>query len=281
MIYKMRKRSAVSNVVASIMILGIMTSILGMIFTTYIPAWAQSIQYNHLSLVSRNFIDLKSNIDVQIVRDDVGVTMSSTISLGDDGGPVMGVGRNSGSLTFSSDNMPSSVFNKTKSTESYGKGRGMVMYASNNDRVDNKEYIFEHDAIIIEQGGLSTMKVEPNIYLTNTSGNIYLSYTATTFTGESASLSGTKSVVVSTTLISTQTIVYYNGGANGIKHVSLNLTTSHVEVWDLYFQDLCERSGLGALDYKITSGTNWIRLDIDDVYSLTATSAVVELRFLD
>jgi hypothetical protein len=277
----MRQKTAVSNVVASIMILGIMTSILGMIFTTYIPAWAQSIQYNHLSMVSRNFIDLKSNIDVQIVRDDVGVSMSSTITLGDDGGPVMGVGRNSGTLTFSSDNMPSDVFNATAASQSFGKGRGMISYASNNDRVDNKKYIYEHDAIIIEQGGLSTMKVEPNIYLTNSSGNIYLSYTTATFTGESASVSGTRSVVVITTMISTQTIVYYSGGANGIRHISLNLTTQYVEVWDLYFDALCERSGLGPLDHTITTGTNWIRMDIYDVYSLTATSAVVEVKFID
>lgn len=283
MIRAMRQRSAVSNVVASIMILGIMTSILGMIFTTYIPAWAQTVQYNHLSLVSRNFIDLKSNIDVQIVRDDVGVSMSTPISLGDDGGPVMGVGKNSGFLTFTGENLPSKLLNTTKTTESYGNGRGLVTYESNNDRIDNKKYCFEHDAIIIEQGTLSTMKVEPNLFLTKTGSNIYFSYTAITFTGESSSMSGTKSVIATTTLISTQTMVYYHGGVNGITDVSLNLTTQHVEVWNLYFNDLCQnRTGLiRNTDYVLTSGTNWIQLDIKGVYSLTATSAVVEMRFLD
>ena len=282
-------RKGVSNVIASIMILGIMTSILGMIFTTYVPAMAASIQYAHMSQVNRDLLDLKSNIDVQIVRGDVGVTMSSVITLGDSGGPFLGVGSNTGGLTFSSANTPANMYNRTTPTESYAQGSGMISYNSNNDRIVNKNYFFEHDAMIVEQGNKDTavMAIKPNIYLSKSGSNIDLSYTAISLVGDSVSRSGTQTIGVTSTLISTQTLNYYYGQRNGIKDVSLNLSTTHTDVWFHYFNDtLCNKTRTGLVkntDFKITIdiNSNWIRLDIYKVYSLMATSAIVQLDFKD
>jgi hypothetical protein len=270
----------VSNVIASIMILAIMMSLLGMIFVTYVPAWGESIQYAHMNTVGKEFIDLKNHLDVMVVRGDVDVSMSSSLTLGDEGGPVLGVGSNTGDVAFSQDTPTMDIFN-TSSSESYAKGRGGLGYFSNNDRISNKNYYFEHDAIIVSQDTHDYMKAKPNIFLSNSSGQITVSYAAISFTGESRSLSGTKTIIMTTTLISSQTMEYYHGSRNGIQNVTFSLTTDHVEVWNLYFKDLFNASGLKSQDFKIVKGTNFIHVDIYNVYRLVATSAVIDIKFTD
>jgi hypothetical protein len=277
----MIKIDGVSNVVASIMVLGIMTSLLGMIFTTYVPAMAESTQYDHSTQITEDFINFKNQVDVLIVRNDLRVSMATTTTLGDKGGPVMAVGHNSGTLSFYPDDPTSAIFNASDPTEDYARGRGTLVYRSSYDRIADKDLYFEHDAIIIEQEGNSVMKVSPNIFLKKSGSNIVLSYTTTSFAGEAVSLSGTKTVSVTSTLISSQRNTYYYGGSNGIEHVELKLTTKFVDLWVLYFQDLVEAGELTVGDYTITSGADWASLVVNDVYRLTSTSAVIEIGISD
>lgn len=276
-----KRIDGVSNVVASIMVLGIMTSLLGMVFATYVPAMAESTQYEHSTKITEDFIVFKNQVDVLIVRNDLEVSMASTLTLGDKGGPVMAVGHNSGSLSFYPDDSPSSIYNATKPSENYARGRGTLVFQSNYDRIANKDFYFEHDALIIEQEGNSVMKVSPNIFLKKSGSNIILSYTTTSFTGEAVSLSGTKTVSITSTLISSQRNTYYYGGNNGIRDVELNLTTRFVDIWVLYFEDLVEARELDAADYDIKSGSNWVSLVVNDVYRLSSTSAVIEIGISD
>ena len=262
------------------MVLGIMTSLLGMIFTTYVPAMAESIQYDHQSMIMEDFVNFKNQIDVMVVRNDLEVSMSTTMTLGDKGGPLLSVGHNSGTFIFYPMDTPSAIRNAT-SLQDYASGRGTVIYRSNYDRIPDKDFFFEHDSIIIQQEDDAVMKVTPNIFLKKTGSNIVLSYTTLSLTGETISLSGEKTMAVTSTLISTQRNTYYHGGHNGIDDVELRLTTQFPDVWDLFFQDLVKDGELAAGDYSITTGADWASLVVNDVHRLTSTSAVIEINVLD
>jgi hypothetical protein len=85
---------AVSNVVTSIMMLGIFLTILAMIFTVYIPIWAKTGESSHMENVESSFLDLKSSIDKQITDNEgVGSSYTTRIKLGAEGGAVLGIGR--------------------------------------------------------------------------------------------------------------------------------------------------------------------------------------------
>lgn len=282
----MKKKDGVSNVVASIMVLGIMTSILGMIFTTYIPAMAESIQYEHQVQVSEDFIELKNHIDVLIVRKDVGVTMSTSFSLGDQGGPVMSVGHSSGGLTFNPD-VSEVVIEETAAVPAniFEKGRGEIVYFSGYDRIPNKDYHFEHDAIIIEQEGTAVMKVEPNIFLMkDVTGDVHLSYASISFSGESISINGYKAVTVTTTLVSHQQTTYVQGGTTGIDDVSIEITTSYPGVWEDFFRTKAFKGGLtegAGNDFTITTTATSVTLNLESLDRMVSTSAVIEVAVTD
>ncbi len=279
--FGVQKKDGVSNVVASIMILGIMTSLMGMVFTTYVPAMAESVQYEHQTKVTEDFIVFKNQVDVLIVRNDLEVSLSSTMTLGDKGGPVMSVGQNSGSLAFYPAESPSSIYNATPPNENFARGTGTVTFETQYDRIANKNFYFQHDAIIIEQEGKAVMKVAPNIFLKKSNGEISFSYTTISFGGEALSVSGTKTVSTTTTLVSTQKNVYYHGGNNGIDDVELNFTTQFENIWVMYFTDLADDADLAAGDFEVKSGTGWCALRVNDVDKLTTNSAVIEVSMSD
>jgi len=279
--FGIKKKDGVSNVVASIMVLGIMTSLLGMIFTTYVPAMAESIQYEHQTQITADFVNFKNQIDTQIVRNDLEVSMSTTMTLGDQGGPVMSVGQNTGRLNFYPEDTPSSMYNATNVNDNYTRGRGSVIFATNYDRIADKIFYFEHDAVIMEQEGKAVMKVAPNIFLKNDSGNIRMSYTTIQFSGDAKSIGGTKTVPVTSMLISTQKNTYYHGGNNGIDDVELNLTTEFVDVWNLYLYKLLKDSDIGSDDSLVKTGDGWISLVLYDVQRLTTTAAIIDVEISD
>ena len=88
-----KNEEGVSNIVTSIMMLGVLMSIFGMIMSVYMPVLAKGTEINHMDEVSDVFIDLKGTIDRQIISNQVGSTLSTRIKLGNEGGQLLGVGR--------------------------------------------------------------------------------------------------------------------------------------------------------------------------------------------
>ena len=84
-----RNKGAVSNIVSSIMMLGIVMTILGMVLTVYVPIWAKGLEAQHMEDVANSFADLKSTIDSQVAQGDIGTKFSTRIQLGTEGGPLL------------------------------------------------------------------------------------------------------------------------------------------------------------------------------------------------
>jgi hypothetical protein len=279
MLFGVKKKDGVSNVIASIMILGIMTSLMGMVFTTYIPAMAESIQYEHQRSITQDLVVFKNTLDTLVVRNDLEVSMSTSMVLGNEGGPLMSVGHNSGTLSLYPENNPSEIVDIDVPISIYSRGRGTVIFETSYDRIRNKVLHLEHDGIIIDQEGKAVMKVEPNTFLRKTGSTIKFSYTSMSYVGEAVSITGTRIVSVSSTLISTQRNTYYQTANNDLDDVELNFTTSFPSIWALYFTELAESGGLDAVDFDVKSGSDWCSIEVYDVSQLTTVSAVIEVGF--
>ena len=125
--------SGVSNIVSSIMMLGIIMTLIGMVMTVYLPMWARSNEVSHLEDVSDSFIDLKITIDNQIMTNDMGSKFNTRIKLGAGGGPMLGIGRSSGSIDFDSGRSTITVYQTEDGLNMFGEGGGNLFYGSNNN----------------------------------------------------------------------------------------------------------------------------------------------------
>lgn len=243
----------VSNIVTSIMMMGIVFTILGMVLTVYVPIWAKSLESQHMDEVNNSFTDLKSTVDSQIAQDDVGTKMTTRVTLGTEGGPLLGLGQSTGSLQFHPQHSLLSVYNSNDSFEKYGTGRGRITFQANNFYFPDQDYIFENGAVILNQMGNSLMKVEPNFYVNNVSGNTEITLVLITLQGDLENVGGIKSQSIQTTLLSNnKDTVYWGTGSDpgSGKNITLAINTSYPDVWWEYFDDLMKNhSGLDSNEY--------------------------------
>lgn len=247
---------AVSNIVTSIMMLGIVFTILGMILTVYVPVWAKSQEATHMEDVANSFTELKSTVDAQIAQGDLGTKMSTRVKLGTEGGPLLGLGQSTGGLLFQPESSQMSIYNTDDAFEKYGTGRGKLSYQASNIYYVEQQYVYENGAVILEQQGSTLMKVEPNIYIDNVSGTTTISSVLITLQGDLENVGGIRSQSVQTSLLSVNrdTVNWGDGAVPGSgKNITITVNTSFPKVWHEYFKDLLNnRSRLSADEYTIT-----------------------------
>lgn len=272
---KIRDTSGVSNIVSIIMLAGIITSLLGMIFTTYLPAFGKDIEAQTLNDSMVSFMDMKSAVDILAVRGDEGTTMSSTITLGSAGGPVFGFGRCSGSFRLDTQGGSVEVVDQTGYT--YGRGRGTINYNSRNTYVDEQVITLEGGAIIREQLDQSVVKGAPNMVLTReeTSGDVVLYLLLSTLDGDDQSYSGSGTYMISMTLLSEEIYSYTITAGTTL---TLTVETDYNTLWEDIFVHMMNDEGVPAGDYSTdTSVVGEFSIDIDNVDKLEVRTSVFKL----
>jgi len=267
--------SGVSNIVSIIMLAGIITSLLGMVFTTYLPAFGKDIEAQSLNDSMVSFMDMKSAIDILAVRGDDGTTMSSTITLGSAGGPVFGFGRCSGSLRLETQAGDIEIEDQTGYT--YGRGRGILTYDSRNTYVDEQVISLEGGAIIREQLDQSIVKGSPNMVLTRdeTTGDVVMYLLLTTLEGDDQSYSGSGTYMVSLTLLSEEISTYTITAGTTLM---LTIDTAYNTLWEDVFVSMLTEEGVPPGDYSTDTGIpGEFSIDIDNVDRLEVRTAVFKL----
>ena len=286
-----RDERSVSNIVTSIMMLGIVFTILGMVLTVYVPIWAKSLEAAHMDEVSDSFTELKSTVDSQIAQGELGTKMSTRVTLGTEGGPLLGLGQTTGGMLFRPDRSEMTVYNTDDPFEKYGTGRGKLSFESSNIYYVDQSYTYENGAMILEQYGSAVMKVEPNIYINNVSGTTTVSTVMITLQGDLENVGGIKSQSIQTSLLSVNrdTTNWGDGARPGTgKNITLEVNTSFPVVWHEYFKDMLDnRSRLNSSEYAIMAPYTvgdpddeyWmIEVVIRDVNKFSSTIAFVDTK---
>lgn len=290
-------KDAVSNVVTSIMMLGILLTILAMIFTVYIPIWAKTGEANHMEDIESSFLDLKGTIDQQITDNDgVGSSFNTGFKLGAEGGAILGIGRTTGELEYRTDEFSLIVSNSDDLENIYGRAYGSIRFKSDNVYYTNQKFIYENSAVIIEQEGKSAMRADPhfNIRYDEISNKTSIDLTLIQLTGTSDGISGTDEYSVKSELV--QSIGKSNvltwtesKGFQYGQNLTFNITTQNGPIWKSYFESKLESLPSAIRNETVNLTMTWttdknteqktynIILEIDRIYLLDCKKGIVEI----
>jgi len=268
----------VSNVVSLVMIAGILISLMGMVFSTYLPAWGKDVEAQMLYDVMDSFMDLKSSVDQLSVRGDPGTSMATKITLGSGGGPVFGFGRCTGALQI--DEVKGSLFLSDSDGNLYGNSRGSVSFSSYTTYVSEQSIYYEGGMLIREQGGTSILKGPPNIILDDdlNTGDRVLYVLLATIEGDLRSYSGSETYMISMTLLSEVTSSYDISAASAV----VDVITDHNATWQDHFTEMCQVQGVPLSDldlstYQDGDGNDVLRMSLDGIDRLEVKSAVFRM----
>jgi hypothetical protein len=292
------ENKGVSNIVTSIMMLGIFLSILAMVFTIYLPEWAKSGEANHMEGVVDSFLDIKSNIDKQITDEKgIGSTISTPIKLGAEGGAIMGMGRTSGSLSYNPTGF-NIILNNTYDVENvYGQSFGSLTYKSRNIYYTNQNLYYENGVVIIEQAGKAIMKARPNFDLMHADNKTTLVLSLIHLTGDYENLGGTDSHTMDTTLIqstaqSREFIWSPEEGFGNGQNITINISTRFGPLWKEFIEEeineltsdvinnTVDQLSLTTVKDPATGETRYnLILKLKRIHKLDAKKGIVEIKF--
>lgn len=308
-----RNEEGVSNIVTSIMMLGVLMSILGMILAVYMPLLAKGTEINHMDDITNSFIDLKGTVDRQIVSNNVDTTLSTRIKLGEEGGQLLGVGKTSGDLEFTPYLSPGLLYNTDTppnldgSPENiYGWNRGSISYRSNNVYYIDQDFIYENGAVIIDQGGDAVMRVTPNFVAekNNITNTTFVTVTLVSLEGSTSTRGGSETHTIETTLKSgTESRIPLMWGNGSIpwsgENITYEITTKYPDLWEQFFGEMLNDTS-SNLDWDpdmdgpvqgdffihratptnpLFRGYTVLELTIRDVNSLDCVQAVLDVEF--
>ncbi len=278
----LKQEQGVSGAITAMLIILIIGSVIGLIYSVYIPMWTKDAEADQMAETQRQFLTLKETLDTQVVSPEsaVGTTVNTRISLGQDGGPIFGVGGTTGALDVNPLAGRLEVYNLLDANETYGLGRGTISFNSSNQQYLQQRFSYEIGALIIAQDEGAVMKVPPHFLARNTTrGDYEVTLTVPALVGNREQVSGTGSYVIQSTL----EVVDTNDFSLADAQIGIDLSTEFPVLWSAYFSASLENdSALLAPEYNVTSDTTagTVHLEFYGVDRLRVNVAVLSVGIL-
>jgi len=264
-----RNRDAMSNIVVSIMMLGIVLTLIGGVLTNYMPGWAKNQEIGHMDDVLGSVTDFKSQIDSSILREDTGALFTSRVQLGTQGGPILNIGQTTGQLEMDPGTNPHiSQYSVTDDDGSTSRNlfntKGTLKFQGNNNYYQDQDYIYENGAVILVQDGQvndGIIRINPNfmVFKDSHTDNITCYMTMVNLQSanremETISSSNRLAVMSSTCLLTSKEIRDY--GPTG-SDVTVNITSRYYTAWEDFFTGAVEspERAMDPADYQISTHT--------------------------
>ena len=278
----MRDRFAVSGAVTAVMLLLIITGVLSIIINIFVPIWGEADESQHMRVSLEQFYAMRENVDAQILSQNP-ITASSKVTLGNEPNALLGLYKTAGRLASNPFNGSLSVYNRTDPTDLFAMSRGNVTFTSQNSYIPQQSYVFEQGAILVSgTSGRAAMRVPPHFGASkNAAGDLSLTMLFVSVGGDFSSFSGTENVILESKLVTRDDNTYEGAEWDLGRDISVNLTTLYVDAWVGYFNDSLTQplTNLTAgIDFTISTGAGWVRLDMFGVKRMALGVAVVEMR---
>lgn len=147
-----KDEEGVSNVVTTILLFSLFMIMFSTIMSIYIPNWSKGREYEHSLKVEEDIITLKNTMDMQMLRDDTDVTMSTPLEVGYPGLPFNGMGTVNGVVYISpsASRFNISILN-TSDSQQLGYSYGSLYYTSIYSNFPPQTYSYEDGAVILSQ----------------------------------------------------------------------------------------------------------------------------------
>ncbi len=274
-------RGAVSGVVAAALGVVLISILLTMVVTFWVPAWGYDSEVAHGREVLDAFGDFKSSVENRAVQGRTNQTVTSSVPLGVGSVPLFGA-ETPGQLSYRYLEGDTVRF-ESRLTDSSGdvnlSTTGALQYHINNRYFLHQTFSYESGAVVLDQPDGSTMRLPPAISIENTSTGVVISATLVTLDGEAKSLTGVEPHTVTSRLTIAHAEEY---GWPGGTTVTFEVWTWFPDAWERYFNESALIAGLAAGTYNLSStGTEapWlVTFEVQDVTQLSVTSALVQVR---
>ncbi|RLF47716.1 MAG: hypothetical protein DRN20_05615 [Thermoplasmata archaeon] len=213
--------NAQTSVIGTVMAIMVVLAFMALITEQYVPLSMTDYEAEHMREVENQLSVLKQQIDFEIANEEKTMSLYSPISLGSRYVPVF-TSPTGGVLNFipyrANDTSISYMeisFNWSGHVESFRAG-GSIFVDIYNRYYVRQNLSYEMGAIVLGQPPRSTdqvVKANPHIFMENSSGYYRLSITLISLMGENYSASGTRTIGVSTNLLSVDSWTYYNASS--------------------------------------------------------------------
>ena len=255
--------NAVVGIVVTVLLIGLVITIMVMLNTIYVPQWLESSEAAHMEVVSRQFTELKYALDIQSnVNDSTAFTTSMT--LGNKEIPIFNKGRTFDTL----DVMNDAVTFDFSPGGSYTSDA--LIFSSGNSYFVDQSYIYEAGALIISQDEKSMVYGNPSMIITDfiqdditlppktTGANI------TFYIVELAGHQGKTNVGGYGTYPIYTKVIGTNGDILLEKVKSINITTNYPDAWETVIEQAIERQWFDKPVYTFYKDSNTLTITFDD-----------------
>lgn len=265
--------NAVAGIVVSILIVGLVLSVIYVVQLVYIPNWMAEKEAEHIDQVADQFSLMKFAIDTQSLTEK-DIPVSTSITLGSKELPFLSSNRAFGFLRIDTESFTLDI---TNDSSIFSYILGCIKYSSKNAYFLDRSYSYEAGAIISSQSKGSIISVIPYLYADydNVSElNITFKTVKLTPVGEKTSVSGFGTYPVQTQYFSHENLI--------IPQVStINITTLYPSAWRLFLNTTLKNNGLtygSGNDYWITTNSDGIILQFSGSLTVDLNLYVTNIK---
>jgi len=242
---KLRKSDeAVVGIVVTVLLIGLILSVMVMLNTVYVPQWTEGSEAAHMEGVSNQFTQLKYALDIQSIVND-STSMSTSIVLGSKEIPFFDSGRTYGSLKIVDDNC-NIIINRNGTSNSNSYSSDSIIYSSGNSHFVNQQYIYEAGALILSQDTASMLYGKPSFFVTEWGENMSFTIVNITGIGGKTFVSGYGTYPIYTECINPENqYTVLNNVTN------ITIVTEYQNAWKSVFNDSLISYGYHGINFSI------------------------------
>jgi len=293
-----RSESATATVIGAVLLLGIIFSVLTIIWVGCVPEWKNDAESSHMDSVWKDMADVKSKIDMMSIilasipdsskintsnpsSSSPQLVMSVPFHMGGGSLPIIGITKSSGILAVNKDKcIMSAIVTYNDSTSfPFNISCGTITYASQNHYYVDQGFSYEGGALILDQGEQPVMMLYPSVRFSKVSSNQYnLSINA---------------VRIFRALYDSPQIISSNSGCSlrltgidyrhiydsdeyedlSIERLVLTIYTTHPDAWKQYLSKMLADAGIDDYTLVENEDNNNVRLTLPKLDS-TATNTI-------
>jgi len=243
--------SGVVGIVATVLLIGLLITFVGVIKTVYVPSWLEQKEAQHMNDVENQFTQLKYTLDISSILCE-NLAISNYITLGSEELPFFNNGRTYDTLEITSDDFR---MNFSNATDSFSFSMSDILFSSKNTYFVNQILCLEAGALILSQPPDSILLGQPLTSIKNFTNVSFVLLNISGLEG-TAFVSGYGTYVVSNEIIGRTTYTMCNVTA-------INITSSYPEAWvDFFNSSLFVYSGL---TYSMTSSEDTVHVRFSDI----------------
>lgn len=240
----------VVGIVATVLIIGLLITFVGIIKTVHVPNWVEQKEAQHMNDVQTQFTQLKYTLDL-LALFGKNIEISNYVTLGSEELPFFNNGRTYDTLSISSRDFQ---INFTNATDSFSFPLSDIVFSSKNNYFVNQILCLEAGTLILSQPPKSILLAPPLHSISNFT-NVSLSFFNITGLNDKGFVSGYGTYVLSSEFIGRERHMIDNV-------TEIRITSKYPEAWSILFNSSSFLNS--GLNYSITHSSDTVNITFNE-----------------